>query len=127
MGTLAAMSFVVVIALLVIFQLLLALGVPWGRFAWGGQHDGKLPVGYRIASAVSILIYGFLGTVILDRAGVISLYDSGFVVVMAWITFGYLTLGVLMNAVSRSQSERNLMTPVALVLAILAFIVALGV
>ena len=39
---------------------------------------------------------------------------------------GYLALGVLMNAISRSKLERFIMTPVALVLAILALVVALG-
>lgn len=41
-----------------------------------------------------------------------------------WVVFGYLTLGTLMNALSRSKPERFVMTPVALSLAFLALIIA---
>lgn len=121
-----AYAFVVVLALLVIFQLALAFGAPWGRFAWGGQNEGTLPVGYRVASAVSTLIYAFLGAVALDRAGVIGMFPQGFSAIAMWVVFGYLALGVLMNLASRSKSERYAMTPVALVLAVLALLIALG-
>ena len=122
---LPAIAFAAVTTLLVVFQLALALGAPWGRLAWGGQHPGTLPVGYRVGSAASILIYAFLASIVLDRGGVIGLYPAGFSVVATWVVFGFLTLGVLMNAVSRSKPERYLMTPVALVLAGLALLVAL--
>lgn len=121
-----AYAFVVVLALLVAFQLALAFGAPWGRFAWGGQNEGTLPVGYRVASAVSTLIYAFLGAVALDRAGVIGMFPQGFSAIAMWVVFGYLALGVLMNLASRSKSERYAMTPVALVLAVLALLIALG-
>jgi len=55
-SVIAAIAFVTLIGLLVLFQLSLAFGAPWGRFAWGGQHPGVLPLGSRIASGVSILI-----------------------------------------------------------------------
>lgn len=119
-----AIVFVAVSGLLVVFQLALAFGAPWGRFAWGGQHPGVLPVGYRIASAFSVLVYAFLATVIFDRAAVIVLYPEGFSPVAAWVVFAFLALGVLLNLISRSKPERFLMTPVALVLAVLALLVA---
>ncbi|MBX3093627.1 MAG: hypothetical protein KF680_03675 [Cryobacterium sp.] len=123
----AALAFVALLCLLVMFQLALAFGAPWGQFAWGGQNKGTLPVGYRIASAVSILIYSFIGAVALDKAGVIELFPAGFSDITMWVVFGYLVLGVLMNAISRSRPERYAMTPVALVLAVLALLLALGV
>lgn len=112
--------------MLAAFQLSLALGAPLGRFAWGGQHSGVLPTGYRIGSAVSILIYAVLAVVALDSGGVLDVLPEGATPVAMWIVFGYLALGVLMNAVSRSKAERLVMTPVALVLAILALILALA-
>ena len=42
------------------------------------------------------------------------------------MVFGYLTLGVVMNAISRSKPERYAMTPVALALALLALLIALS-
>ena len=43
-----------------------------------------------------------------------------------WVMTGYLFLGVLMNAISRSKPERNVMTPVALVLAVCFLVVAVS-
>jgi len=122
----AAIAFVVLLGCLVLFQLALALGAPWGRFAWGGQHDGVLPAGYRIGSVVAAVVYALIGSIALDRASVIAWYPPGFTVVAMWVVFGLLVLGVLMNAISRSKSERSVMTPIALCLAVLALLVALG-
>jgi len=121
----AAIAFVVLTALLLVFQLALALGAPWGRLAWGGQHAGVLPTGYRIGSLVTIVVYAFLASVVLDRGGVTALYPEGFAIVACWVVFGVLALGTLMNAVSRSKPERTVMTPVALVLAVLALLIAI--
>lgn len=121
-----AVAFVAVLAVLVLFQLALAFGAPWGRLAWGGQHPGVLPAGYRIASGFSLLVYGFIAAVALDRAGVLDLFPEGFSRAGIWVVFGYLVLGVAMNLLSRSRQERYAMTPVALVLAILALLIALG-
>jgi hypothetical protein len=121
-----AVVFVAVLVLLVLFQLALAFGAPWGRFAWGGQYPGTLPAGYRIASVFSVLVYGFIAVLALDRAGVLEVFPEGFSRIGIWVVFGYLALGVVMNAISRSKPERYLMTPVALVLAVLALLIALA-
>lgn len=122
----ASVVFVSVLCLLLVFQLALAFGAPWGQFAWGGQHRGTLPVGYRIASGLSILIYGFIGAIVLDRGGVVGVFPPGFSTVAIWFVFGFLALGVLANAISRSKAERYAATPVALILAVLALLLALG-
>ncbi|WP_353987723.1 hypothetical protein [Ruicaihuangia caeni] len=121
-----AVAFVAVIGLLTLFQAALALGAPWGRAAWGGQHAGVLPTGYRVGSAVSILVYGFIAVIALARADVVDVLPDGFAQVAMWVVFGFLALGVVMNAISRSRVERAVMTPVALVLAVLALLIALG-
>lgn len=122
----AAIAFVVLLGLLAAFQLALALGAPWGRLAWGGQNPGVLPRGNRIGSVVSVLVYGLSASIALDRAGLIAWYPPGFTQVAMWVVVGVLVLGVLMNAISGSKPERFVMTPVALVLAVLALLVALG-
>ncbi|HRN28494.1 MAG TPA: hypothetical protein PK890_02135 [Terrimesophilobacter sp.] len=43
-----------------------------------------------------------------------------------WVVFGFLALGVLMKAVSRSKPERYTMTSVVLALAALALVIALA-
>lgn len=126
MQTPAGIVACVVLAALSVFQLALALGAPWGRFAWGGQHERELPVRLRVGSAVSIPLYGLFAVVLLDRAGLVDVLPATFSRVAAWVLFGYWVLGVIMNGVSRSKHERLVMTPVTIVLGACTLLVALG-
>jgi hypothetical protein len=122
----AAFLFSVAIGLLGLFQLALAAGAPWGRLAWGGGHE-RLPAALRIGSLVSILVYAVFATIVLERAGLIEVLPSPEIArIGAWIIAAYLTLGIVMNAISRSLPERLVMTPVATLLAGAAALVALG-
>ncbi|MGN6501467.1 MAG: hypothetical protein ACTHKX_01015 [Pseudolysinimonas sp.] len=120
-----AIALTVVLALLVVFQLALALGAPWGHLAWGGQQRVLSPQ-RRAASAASIAIYVVIALIELDRAGAVSLLPDLVSVIAAWVVFAYLCVGVVMNLLSRSVPERAVMTPVAAVLAVLSLLVALG-
>jgi hypothetical protein len=126
MGTdFAAIAFCVVLSGLAVFQLALAAGAPLGRFAWGGGHE-RLPTNLRIGSVVSIAIYAAFALIVLERAGVTRVLPSPSIAnVGIWVIVGYLALGVVMNAISRSPPERFTMTPVALVLLLLSGSVAL--
>jgi hypothetical protein len=126
MTEIAAIAACTILAALAAFQAALIAGAPIGRFAWGGQHD-VLPPRLRVGSAVSIVLYAAFALVILERAGLATIFGSpGFVQVASWVLFGYFTLGILMNGISRSKPERNTMAPVSLVLAALVLLVALG-
>jgi hypothetical protein len=116
----------VVLGVLVVFQLALAFGAPWGRFAWGGQHPGVLPARLRIGSAVSVLVYAVIALLAFDLAGVIDLVPTAVAQVGMWIVFGFFVLGTIMNAISRSKAERYAATPIAFVLAVLTLVIALG-
>jgi hypothetical protein len=125
MTEIAAIAACVVLAALAVFQGVLIAGVPIGRFAWGGQHD-VLPSRFRVGSAVSIVLYLVFALVILERAGILTMFGTAFAQVAGWVLFGYFVLGVVMNGISRSRPERNLMTPVSLLLAVLVLLVNLG-
>ncbi|AXJ11648.1 hypothetical protein [Arthrobacter sp. PM3] len=118
--------FCAVLGLLAVFQLLLIAGLPLGRFAWGGRN-AVLPGRLRIGSAVSVLVYAVFAGVALERAGLIAIMPSPFVGVVAmWVVAAYLMLSVLPNLASKSTQERRVMVPVSVVLAGLAFVIALG-
>ncbi len=109
-----------------IFQIALVLGAPIGKFAWGGQHN-VLPIKLRVGSAISISLYTIFATFILGKAGVVSTPFSDIVLSTGvWVLTGYFFLGIIMNGISRSKAERNLMTPIASILAILFLVVALS-
>jgi hypothetical protein len=110
---------------LAVLQAGLAVGRPWGRLAWGGQHE-VLPRQLRISSAVSILVYVFFAVVALSGAGLVELLPEGFASAAAWVIAAYTGLGVVLNGLSRSKPERAVMTPVSLVLAVCFLVIALG-
>lgn len=88
---------------------------------------GVLPDRLRIASLSSLLIYVLIALVLLRRASLTTLGPSdGVVRVAAWAVTGYFVVGTVMNALSRSRAERQLMTPTAAALAALSLVVALG-
>ncbi|MDQ0576908.1 hypothetical protein [Agromyces albus] len=124
--TIAAIALCVVLGLLAVFQLALIAGAPLGHFAWGGA-DRVLPASKRIGSVVSILLYAAFAWIFLMKAGLVaSVLPELAVDITAWVIFAYFGLGIVMNAMSRSKPERWTMTPVAAVLFVLSFFVALG-
>lgn len=123
---LCALAFCGLLALLAAFQLALALGAPWGRLTWGGRHPGALPARLRAGSAVSLLLYAIFGVVAVSRSGLAPVLPDAAGRIGMWVVFGVLALNVLQNLASRSPLERAVMTPVALVLALLALVLALG-
>lgn len=126
MTTPAAVLLCLLLAALAVFQGLLALGAPMGRYAWGGQHR-VLPVGLRIGSVVSIAIYALVAAVVAGRADLVPVDLSARVLgVATWVATGYFALGIGLNLASRSRPERLVMTPLCAVLAVLCGVVALG-
>lgn len=111
---------------LAIFQLALIFGAPIGKYAWGGAHT-TLPRNLRIGSAISILLYGIFAAIILSKAEVILLFNNPAITTIGiWILAVYFCIGVVMNGISRSKPERNLMTPIALILAALTLLIAMN-
>jgi hypothetical protein len=121
----AAITAAIVLAFLTIFQLLLILGLPIGKFAWGGQHT-VIPVRLRVASVFSVGLYLFFALIILNQGSVIEIRGKeGWADTALTIITGYFFIGIIMNALSRSKAERLVMTPVATVVALLFLYVAL--
>ena len=110
-----------------LFQLGLVLGAPMGEYAFGGQHAGKLPNRYRVASVFSFLMLLAIGGHYLAQAGVMSpLLPAGLNTIANWVLVGFNVVGLIMNSISRSKKERQMWVPVLLLSVVLAVIVALG-
>ncbi|MGI8514836.1 MAG: hypothetical protein ACR2NT_06785 [Acidimicrobiia bacterium] len=102
--TYAAGGAAALIAVVALFQIMLALGVPWGAAAWGGRNAGVLPTKLRIASAASALLLGGIAWLVLARSA--SANPPTWLNAAAWIIAGYFALGTIVNAISRSKVER---------------------
>ncbi|MEV8254194.1 hypothetical protein AB0O95_09545 [Rhodoglobus sp. NPDC076762] len=117
---------VVALAALALLQVAVAAGLPYGNLVWGGQHR-VLPTSLRIGSVISVGLYAFFVLILVDRSGLAPALGAGaFGIVGAWVLVGYFTLGILMNAISRSPIERRVMVPVTLVLAACSLVIALS-
>ena len=125
--TFAAILMAIVQLLVALFQLALVLGAPMGEYAFGGQHPGKLPVQYRVGSAISFLVLLAIAGHYLAQAGVFTpLLPEGLNSVANWVLVGFNVVGLIMNGISRSKKERNMWVPVLLLSVVLSIIVALG-
>ena len=94
------------------FQVALAAGAPWGAAAWAGQTTGVLPPSLRIASGVSVLVYGGLAAVVAtDRLHSATRWRLLTAASMLMV------LGAVGNVASQSPVER-LWAPVAATLAV---------
>jgi hypothetical protein len=125
---LAAILAVILLGVVVVFQIGLALGAPWGAAAWGGQHPGVLPTRLRIASAVvALVVYPLVIALVLAAAGIID--DAWLPIdptLAMWVLAGLLGLGAVANFLSRSEAERR-WGPVALTTAMCCALIALGI
>ena len=110
---------------LAVFQLLLALGLPFGKAAWGGRYT-RLPGRLRFASLVSAAVLMTSAIVVLERADIVSCFNHATAIMLAvWFLFGYLVLNTIANLASRSRTEKYIMTPVSLIAALSCLVVAL--
>jgi hypothetical protein len=109
------------------FQVALAVGAPWGKAAWGGAHEGRLPRNLRISSAFAAVFWILAASVLFARAGHELIPLSSTVARWGtWVLFGLSALGALMNLASRSRLERLIWSPVSALLAVLCLLVALS-
>lgn len=89
------------------FQLLLALGFPLGKWAWGGKHK-VLPNHLRIGSAFSVIIFLLVGFLLLKFvSGDPILRDAFPVLAILFLISSFANLN------SSSLPEKYVMTPIA--------------
>ena len=107
-----------VLALVIVFQVLLAMGRPLGAAAWGGRHV-VLPPRLRWASLASAGVLALMTWVALARADLVGPGSGPFVTRAAtWLCACLLLVNTIGNAASTSPTERRIMTPTTLLLAI---------
>ena len=113
---LAALIFAGLTAVVMLFQLALALGAPWGAYAMGGTFPGVFPPVMRVAALVQIALLAVLALTILARGGVVRVPSRRAVHILAWLVTGFMAVGVVLNIITPSSMERMIWAPVAVIL-----------
>jgi hypothetical protein len=99
------------LGVVVLFQLALAAGAPWGAAAYGGRaalDDGRLPPRYRVASACTAVILAGALWLVLAAGAVISPTPiaENVLGVGAWVLVGLFALNTVGNLAGRHPVER---------------------
>lgn len=110
----------------ILFQLALAAGAPWGPYAMGGAFPGQFPPELRVAAVVQAAILALLVWVVLARAGMAIPNWSRASRWLIWIVVVFSTISLVLNTITPSAEERAIWMPVALVMLICSVIVAVS-
>lgn len=121
----AAVTFGVLVAIVVAFQLALAAGAPLGTCAMGGKFPGRLPPAMRVAAALQASVLGVLAVIVMTHAGSITL-DASFARWSIWIAVLVSAVSLVLNLITPSKGERLVWAPVAALMLASSLVVALG-
>ncbi|MEQ1663829.1 MAG: hypothetical protein ABL927_00475 [Bdellovibrionales bacterium] len=120
----AAIIYVTIGFVVVLFQLLLALGMPFGELVLGGGTPGVLSKSLRWAELIQAVIICLCSIVVLSRSEIAFLHFQNISKKLIWIVVGVAGLSFILNLITQSEFERNLWAPVALAMLITSIIVA---
>jgi len=110
---------------IIIFQLALALGAPFGDFTMGGKYPGRLPTKMRIVALIQILILLLFGSIVISRAGIALERFYNVAVIGIWFIVAFFILGSIVNLASPSKKEKLIMGPINVIALLCSLIVAI--
>jgi hypothetical protein len=117
---------ILVLALVACFQIALISGAPWGEYAFGGQNKGVLPRNLRIGSVITTFLYlGMAGHYLAQLGLFPKLLGPELNQLANWAVVGINALALIMNTITPSKKERMIWAPVALMLLVSSFILAI--
>ncbi len=109
-----------------LFQLALVLGAPMGEYAYGGQMPGKLPIQYRVSSAVSFVLLLAIAGHYLAQLGIVpKLLSPELNQWVNWGLIGFAAAAAVMNNITKSAKEKRLWGSTTIAMLIAAIVVAL--
>lgn len=122
--TTAAYIFGFLASVVMLFQIALALGAPWGEMAMGGKFPGRFPPMLRVGAIVQMLLLAFATIVVLTRAGLVLENYSELSKSAIWFVVTLCAISAILNTITPSKKERLLWSPVTIALVVCSVIVA---
>jgi hypothetical protein len=111
-----AILYVLTVASVVIFQLCLIFGAPWGHITQGGNHKGSLPLSGRITALLSILIILYMAASIASASGLAPNWADW----TAYVAISMQVLITILNWITPSKKERILWGPTTSIMLLLS-------
>lgn len=109
-----AISYTVSMAIVVLFQGCLALGLPWGAASMGGKYPGKYPPRMRFVALLNMFFLSFLAMIVLVKAELLFPQLLPFSNWAIWIVVVFGLTSMILNTITKSRIER-IWIPVALI------------
>jgi hypothetical protein len=109
----------------ILFQIALAAGMPWGEYALGNAFPGRLPTALRLGALAQATLIAAMVVIVLSRAGLVLIRWSGVTRRLVWVVVAVAALGFMLNLITPSAGERAIWAPVAFVLLASSTVVAL--
>ena len=123
-ASIAAIIYAIVTVGVIVFQIALAAGAPWGAYAMGGASPGQFPPALRIAAIIQAALLAGMAAVILTRAGLILPGWSRASHWLVWIVVALTAFSLVLNLLTSSAGERAIWAPTLSLLLISSLIVA---
>ena len=112
----AALAYAGASIIVILFQLALAAGVPWGEYAMGGAFPGQLPPALRLAAVLQAALILAMIIVVFARAGVAFRRWKPAARRLIWVVVALAAVALVLNLLTPSPGERAVWAPVAFVL-----------
>jgi hypothetical protein len=122
----SAIVFTVLIGIVILFQLALAAGAPWGGYAMGGKFPGRYPPAMRFACLVQVVILAALAMIVLSKSGSAWPGWQPFADSAVWFVVVFSAVATILNLITRSKRERRIWAPVSILLLLTSLLVAIG-
>lgn len=118
----AAVLYAAICAGVIVFQICLIAGAPWGQITQGGKHPKSLPGSGRVFAGISVILLMLMTGSILSAAGMWPAWPRW----MGWSTLVVQAIVTLLNWITPSRSERLIWAPVTTIMFALATLVMLA-
>ena len=114
----------ILFAVVIVLQILLAIGLLPVSMAWGGRQS-QLTASLRVASIAAAVLLGAFIYAIRYRAGLVGTLPIPILIkVFSWIITAFMAFNTLGNLTSLSKNEKLIFGPVTFILTVACLLVS---
>ncbi len=119
----SALVFTLANSLVILFQLALIGGKPWGEYAMGGKFPGEIPNRIKLVYGIQILVLILIDWIVLVKADLICPKYFELSQSAIWIVVGIMSISTFLNLITPSKKEKQIWAPISLIMLICVIII----